>query len=109
MQSDFRIKEYEEIWRDIRAASLSWRRVTIPTHCVFDMGASEAVYSSVTRDIVLEKSSPIIFMKAQKNEIEREGMRKAHIIDGAAMCETLSYIEQKVWTIPLRRVRAAFT
>lgn len=76
---------------------MNWRRVTIPSHCVFDAGASEAVYSSVPRDIILEKSSPIIFMKAQKNEIEREGMRKAHIIDGAAMCETLSYIEQKVW------------
>lgn len=60
------------------------------------MGASEAIYSSVPRDIILEKVSPIIFMKAQKNEVEREGMRKAHIIDGAAMCETLSYIEQKV-------------
>lgn len=60
------------------------------------MGASESIYSSVPKDIIQNIASPVILMKAQKNEIEREGMRKAHIMDGVAMCEALSYIEQKV-------------
>lgn len=68
----------------------------MPGHCVFDLGVSEAIISIIPKHKILEKSSPIIFMKAKKNEIEREGMIRAHIIDGAAMCETLSYIEQRV-------------
>lgn len=68
----------------------------VPSHCVFDMGASEAIYSKVPKHTIHNVISPIIFMKAKKNYIEREGMRKAHIIDGAAMCETLGYLEQRV-------------
>lgn len=60
------------------------------------MGASESIYSSLPKDIIQNIASPVILMKAQKNDIEREGMRKAHITDGVAMCETLSYLEQKV-------------
>lgn len=60
------------------------------------MGASEAIYSRVPEHKIVNSVSPIVMMKAKKNEAERAGMRKAHIIDGAAMCETLSYIEQRV-------------
>lgn len=35
-------------------------------------------------------------MRAQKNKIEREGMRNAHIRDGVAMCEALWYIQERV-------------
>lgn len=60
------------------------------------MGISEAIHSIVPAHLILSRVSPVIFMKAKKNEVEREGMHKAHIIDGAAMCETLSYLEQLV-------------
>lgn len=60
------------------------------------MGASESIYSSLPKDIIQNIPSPVILMKALKNEIEREGMRKANIMDGVAMCEALSYIEHKV-------------
>lgn len=64
----------------------------------FDMGASEAIYSALNREIILEHSSPIILMRAQKNEVEREGMRRAHIRDAVAMIDTLSYLEERVGT-----------
>ena len=35
-------------------------------------------------------------MRAQKNHVEREGMRKAHIRDAVAMCDTFSYLEERV-------------
>jgi len=35
-------------------------------------------------------------MRAQKNLNERLGMKKAHIRDGAAMCDFLSYMEERV-------------
>lgn len=91
----YRIKEYGDIWRDIRTFTQQWRRVVIPTHCVFDLGVSEAIYSAFPRHLIVEKISPVILMRAQKNDKEREGMQKAHIIDGAAMCETLSYLEEQ--------------
>lgn len=90
------MKNYNEIWQDLRTLSQQWRRVLLPTTCVYDMGVSEAIYSTIPKQIIVERISPIIYMRAQKNEIEREGMKKAHIRDGAAMCDFLSYFEQRV-------------
>lgn len=63
---------------------------------MFDEGVSEAIYDRIPMHIMLHKVSPIILMRAKKNLVEREGMRNAHIVDSAAMCETMSYIQQKV-------------
>lgn len=41
-----------------------------------------------------EKPSPIILMKAIKNEIELKGMRACHLRDGAAVIEFLSWLEE---------------
>lgn len=60
------------------------------------MGVSESIYSSLPKDVIQNIPSPVILMRAQKNDIEREGMRKAHVTDGVAMSETLSYLDQKV-------------
>lgn len=35
-------------------------------------------------------------MKALKNQVEREGMRKAHVRDAAAFCDFMAYFEAKV-------------
>jgi Xaa-Pro aminopeptidase len=35
-------------------------------------------------------------MRAVKNSVERRGMRRANLKDAAAMCETLSYLEERV-------------
>lgn len=91
-----RIKHYHDVWKDLRTLSHRWKRVLVPTMNAFDMGASEAIYSALNREIILEHSSPVIFMRAQKNEVEREGMRRAHIRDAVAMIDTLSYLEERV-------------
>ncbi|KAJ6637472.1 Xaa-Pro aminopeptidase 1, partial [Pseudolycoriella hygida] len=90
-----KIRDYYAVWHDIKSYSHHWHNVIVPSQCAFDMGASESIYSSLPKDIIQNIVSPVIFMRAQKNDIEREGMRKAHIIDGLAMCETLHYLEQK--------------
>jgi len=38
-------------------------------------------------------------MKARKNQIEREGMRRAHIRDAVALCDFLAHFEESVSTI----------
>lgn len=68
----------------------------MPSMNVFDMGASEYIHMQLSREIILERTSPIVYMRAQKNEVEREGMRNAHVRDAVAMCDTFSYLEERV-------------
>ncbi|EDW15306.1 xaa-Pro aminopeptidase 2 [Drosophila mojavensis] len=90
-----RIKEYKHIWSDIRTYVQIWRRILVPAPCVQEPGASEAIYSAVPANVVVEHISPIIFMRAQKNSEEQEGMRLAHIRDAAAICEAMSNLEAR--------------
>ncbi|KAL7726902.1 hypothetical protein ACLKA6_019122 [Drosophila palustris] len=91
-------KEYDQIWSDIRTNLQIWKRVLIPAPCVQEPGASEAIYSAVPPSVIVEHISPIIFMRAQKNSYEQEGMRKAHIRDGAAICEAMCNLETRFYT-----------
>lgn len=92
----YSIKHYNDIWKDLRMLSSSWYRVLMPMRNHFDMGVSEAIYSSVNREIIHERPSPIIYMRAQKNQVERDGMRRANIRDAVALCDTFSYLEERV-------------
>lgn len=67
----------------------------MPAVCVYDMGASHAIYTSMRKDIASLRVSPIINMRAQKNDVERQGMFNAHIRDAVAMCEAMNYLEDK--------------
>lgn len=40
----------------------------------------------------------MIALKSVKNAVEREGMRAAHALDGAAMCELLAFLEDQIIT-----------
>lgn len=90
------MKDYDAIWRDLRMLAHQWRRVLIPSHFAFDLGASEAIHSGLNHHLIFENPSPIIFMRAVKNELERKAMQRAHVLDGAAMCEALSLMERRV-------------
>lgn len=91
-----RLKDYNDIWRDLRSLAHQWRRVLIPSRFTFDHGASEAIHTGLQQHLIFENPSPIIFMRAVKNELERKAMQRAHVIDGAAMCEALSLLERRV-------------
>lgn len=81
----------------MRDFSTQWKRVLLPTLSVFDMGASEAVYSTIRNpEIIFERTSPIVYMRAKKNDVEREGMRRAQIRDAVALADTLNYLEERV-------------
>lgn len=96
----FRLRHYHDIWHDLRTNSQYWRRVLVPSRFVHDLGASEAIHSSLHLHVIHERPSPIIFMRAVKNEYERKAMHRAHVVDGAAMCEALSLIERRVSEFP---------
>ncbi|XP_034485261.1 probable Xaa-Pro aminopeptidase P [Drosophila innubila] len=93
-----KIRKYHEIWSDIRTNLQIWKRVLVPAPCVQEPGASEAIYTAVPPNVLVEHISPIIFMRAQKNSYEQEGMRKAHVRDGAAICEAMCNLETRFFT-----------
>ncbi|XP_047347893.1 xaa-Pro aminopeptidase 1 isoform X2 [Vespa velutina] len=84
------------IWDDLRTMSQAWKKIWLPTPCGYAQGASKEIYSSIPAEKRLPKASPIIDLRAVKNEIEAEGMRKAHIRDGMAMCDFLAYMEEQI-------------
>lgn len=40
--------------------------------------------------------SPLILLKAQKNPVEVEGMKHAHVKDAIALCDFLSLLQEQV-------------
>lgn len=68
----------------------------LPTKNSIDMGTSEAIYSHLQKVSIVPRTSPIVFMRSQKNEAEREGMRRANVRDSVAFCESLRIFEEKV-------------
>lgn len=84
------------MWGDLNTRSYEYRKILVPDHCTFDLGVSEAIFSNILKSAIYEKPSPVIFMRARKNPIEQKGMHRAHILDGAAMCDALSLLERRV-------------
>lgn len=90
------IRNYYDIWNDLRVYSNRWKKVLVPGPNTFDHGASEAIFAPFYTGVAIEMTSPILFMKAMKNDVERKGMRNAHVRDSAAVCFVLAYLEDRV-------------
>ncbi|XP_063824026.1 xaa-Pro aminopeptidase 1 [Ostrinia nubilalis] len=88
-----RVNDYTNIYADLRRATES--KILIPASGTFQRGASAAIAQSVPQNKRLFLLSPIIYLKAQKNEAEANGMRKAHLRDAVAMCTLLNYLEKQ--------------
>ncbi|XP_042500770.1 aminopeptidase P1-like [Macadamia integrifolia] len=56
-----------------------------------------ALYSKLNSDEVLLQQSPLALAKAIKNPVELDGLRKAHIRDGAAVVQYLVWLDKQVW------------
>ncbi|XP_061342292.1 aminopeptidase P1 [Gastrolobium bilobum] len=58
-----------------------------------------ALYSKLNPDTVLLQQSPLALAKALKNPVELDGLRKAHIRDGAAVVQYLVWLDKKMQDI----------
>lgn len=76
------------VWLDV-SKSNAW------TYLQLTQPQSPAVSSSPSCQL-FEERGPIADMKAAKNSVEIEGMRQAHIQDGAALVEFLSWLESTI-------------
>ena len=65
-----------------------------PSHKVWlDSSRSNlALVSVVPEEQLVDAQNPIVPLKACKNEAELQGMRQAHIVDGAAMAEFMAWL-----------------
>lgn len=91
-----RIHDYKQIWNDLRTLSQAWHKVLLPSSYLYVKGASRAIYDSVPMDKRMPTPSIVMIAKAVKNDVEREGMRQAHIRDAVALCDFFAYLETQV-------------
>ncbi|XP_044594219.1 probable Xaa-Pro aminopeptidase P isoform X2 [Cotesia glomerata] len=91
-----RLKSYTDIWNDLRTMSQTWSKVWLPSYCGYAQGASRIIYISIPVEKRFPHPSPIIELRAVKNEIEILGMRKAHLRDAVAMCDFMAYMEEQL-------------
>jgi Xaa-Pro aminopeptidase len=54
------------------------------------------IYSNINTQQRIDMPSPILLMKAIKNDVELQGMRNCHLRDGAAVVEFLCGLEKKI-------------
>lgn len=56
---------------------------------------------------VIDKPNPTTLMKAVKNAVEQENLRKAHLMDGIAVTKFMFWLKKNVGKIPMTEISAA--
>ena len=89
------IQPYDTIVDDIRAhlSSDALRNKVWLDSCRSNYALSRAILPTSSH---VDAQNPITPMKACKNDAEMRGMRRAHIEDGAAMAEFMSWLEHTI-------------
>ncbi|KAH9663277.1 Aminopeptidase P1 [Citrus sinensis] len=75
---------------DVQGSDLIWAD---PNSC------SYALYSKLNSDKVLLQQSPLALAKAIKNPVELDGLKKAHIRDGAAIVQYIIWLDKQMQEI----------
>jgi len=87
------IKPYGEIVSDIESHLSGGKKNKV----WLDNGRSNYALSRVIPEAsLIDAQNPVTPMKACKNEAEMEGMRQAHIVDGAAMAHFMAWLENAI-------------
>jgi Xaa-Pro aminopeptidase len=91
--SEVTIKPYDSILQDIveHAQASEMNKVWMEK-----ARSNLALATVVPIKQLIDSQNAVVPMKARKNEAELEGMRKAHIIDGAAMARFMAWFEETV-------------
>ena len=94
LSSNVVVRPYEDVVEDVRAHLRS-----DPTKSKVWLDGSRSNYA-LGRVIPIpnriDAQNPIAVMKSVKNDAEMEGMRRAHIVDGAAMAEFMAWLEHAI-------------
>jgi Xaa-Pro aminopeptidase len=85
------IKPYGGIVSDIQSHISSNKRAKV---WLDNTRSNYAVSRVIPSSCLIDSQNPVTPMKACKNPSEMEGMRRAHIVDGAAMANFMAWLEQ---------------
>ena len=67
-----------------------------------------ALYYNIADEVnKVEKTNPTVLMKAMKNDVELENIRKAHIKDGVAMTKFMKWVKENVGKTTITELSAS--
>ena len=96
------VRAYEEVYKDVSAVPGGSTLWLDPATC------NCALYASVPEGVSIHEAlTPAALMKIIKNDAEIEGMRRAHILDGAAVTEFIRWLKETALTVPKTELSAA--
>ncbi|KAA0186303.1 hypothetical protein HAZT_HAZT005120, partial [Hyalella azteca] len=93
----FHVTEYDNLVPRLQAAAASSdvKRVLLPKKYAYTGGVSYAIYSAVPADKRVSAVSPVVALKARKNDVEAKGMKAAHLRDAVALVDFLAFLEKE--------------
>ncbi len=56
---------------------------------------------------IIDRANPTTLMKAVKNKVEQENLRKAHLMDGIAVTKFMFWLKKNVGKIPMTEISAS--
>lgn len=72
------------------------QKVLLPKKYGYSGGASYAVVNAVPEEKRHSAVSPVLLMKARKNDVEFKGMKRAHVRDAVALIDFLAFMEKQI-------------
>lgn len=93
------IKTYDAFKESLLEMKKEWQRVWVDEH-----GSSQWILSLLEGKRFHFDIDPVTCLKSEKNNVEIEGMKKAHVVDGVAMVKFLIWLDK---TVPLGGVSEA--
>lgn len=96
-----RIHDHQDIWKELPALAATHTKVALTSPVVYHTGASYKLFTAVRPQTSSSRqvafiASPVLYMKATKNQVEAMGMRRAHVKDAVALIEMLSILAEEV-------------
>ena len=100
-ENNIQVEKYEDIYEAV--AAVKEQKILLEPDKV-----NYALSSSIdASNVVIEAMNPTSLMKAVKNPVEVENLRKCHIKDGVALTKFIYWIKQNVAKIELSETEAA--
>eukprot|EP00092_Neocalanus_flemingeri_P014896 GFUD01016088.1.p1 GENE.GFUD01016088.1~~GFUD01016088.1.p1 ORF type:complete len:725 (+),score=200.23 GFUD01016088.1:283-2457(+) len=92
------IREYDQVFKDLsgEAGNNVEGKILLGKPWAYTGGASFAIYNAVEESKRLLELSPIMLKKAQKNEVEVQGMENANIKDAVALIAFCAELENGI-------------
>lgn len=88
------IHDYDSIFDELESLSDQWNSVLLGQKWAYSGGASYALYRLIPDNKRNFDLSPVMLMKAKKNQVEIRGMESANIRDAVALIDFADILEQ---------------